>query len=194
MHRSAVRAAALPALVLALALPASPVRADDVSDAIAAAGKAYASGNLKSAANSLSQAMTGIRTRQQALLKALLPPAPPGFTMTINSEFSQGFALTGGGTEIEAEYQSGNDSFRLDITADNPMIATMAPMLTDPQMMSSAGKVVSIGKQLVLELDQSLATLVGNRILVQLQDGNVPVMLPVMREIDFAALATFDQK
>ena len=181
----------LPLLALAIALPA---RADNLSDTIAAAGAAYASGNLKSTEDLLSAAMADIHRKQQALLVALLPPAPPGFTMTLNPQFAQGFALTGGGTGIEAEYQSATDNFRIDITADSPMIATMAPILSDPSMMASAGKVLTIGKQKVLQSDQSLTTLVDNRILVQMEDGNVPVMLPVMKRIDFAALARFDHK
>jgi hypothetical protein len=194
MHRSSVLATTLPALALAFALPVLPARADDASLAIAAAQKAYAAGNLKSATESLTLAIADIRGQQQELLKALLPPAPKGYKMTINNDFAQGFALAGGGTGIEAEYDSDNDSFRLDITVDNPIIATMAPMLSNAAMMSAAGKVDRIDGQLVLESDQSLATLVDNRILVQMQDGNIPVMLPVMKQIDFAALAKFDQK
>ena len=194
MHRSTCLAATLPALALAFALPALPVRADETADDITAAQQAYATGDMKSAADSLALALAGVRSRQQERLKAFLPPAPKGYTMTINADYSQGFAIAGGGTGIEAEYDSDNDSFTLDITVDNPVVASMAPILTNTQMMSVAGKVHRIGKQLVLESDQSLATLIDNRILVQMQNADVPVMLPVMKQIDFAGLARFDQK
>jgi hypothetical protein len=185
----------MPALALALTLPATqPAWADAVSDAITAASTAYDGGDLKVATDQLALALQGLRQKQTDLLNAFVPAAPDGFTSEVNAEYAQGFALAGGGTGTEVTYSSDSASFRLDITVDNAMVASMAPMLANAQMMAAMGKVDQIGGVMVLEQDQSLSTLIDNRILVQMQGADVAVMLPVMQQMDLAGLAKFDHK
>jgi hypothetical protein len=187
----------VPALPLALALSLSGLtaaHADDISDALQAASDAYSAGNLKDTSDKLALAAQAIRAKEIELLNAFLPPAPDGYTSEVSTDYAQSFGMIGGGSGTEISYSSDAASFKLDITVDNAMVASMAPMLSNAAIMTAMGKVDQIGEQLVLEEDQSLTTLVANRILVQMQGADVAVMLPLMQKIDFAGLAKFDQK
>jgi hypothetical protein len=103
----------------------------------------------------------------------------------------------GGGSGTEAVYKSDSGSFTLDVTADNPMVSAMAPMLGNPAMMAAmGGTAVPIGDVIALQQDSdgSLMAMVDNRILVQMSGGDMAVMLPLYKSIDFAGLAKFDKK
>lgn len=188
MHRISTRAV----LILALGL-AGAARADDVSDALAAAAAAYQAGNLQDTANQLSLATAAVSAAQVARLNALLPPAPDGFTATVTEDYAKSFAMLGGGTGTEVVYANDSTSFKLDITVDSPIVASMAPMLANAQMMTAMGKVDKVGDVMVLEQDQSLMALIANRILVQMEGADAALMLPVLSQLDFAALEGFDQ-
>ena len=71
-------------------------------------------------------ARQALAKQQSDLLTALLPEAPDGFTRTLTEDFSQGFAMAGGGSGAEARYDSadGATSFTLSFVADNPMVAS----------------------------------------------------------------------
>lgn len=181
------------ALVLSLGLVAATARADEVSDALSAAASAYQAGNLRDTANQLALATAAVSAAQVARLNAFLPPAPAGLTATITEDYAKSFAMLGGGTGTEVVYADDSTSFKLDITVDSPIVAGMAPMLANAQMMAAMGKVDKIGDVMVLEQDQSLSALIDNRILVQMDGADVAVMMPVLQQLDFKALAGFDQ-
>jgi hypothetical protein len=184
-------------LVLPLSLPfLTAARADAVTDALQAATTAYGSNDLKGTADQLALATEGLRLLETDMLNKFLPPAPDGFTAALTEDYGKGFSMLGGGIGTETTYSNDQTSFKLDITADSPLVASMAPMLANVQMMTAMGKVVKIGDVMALEQDddQSLSALVGNRILVQMQGADVATMLPLFQKIDFAGLATYDKK
>lgn len=185
-------AIALP-FVMALAVP---VRADEVSDALQAAVDAYAAGDLGKVSASMTLATKALGLQQSALLAALMPAAPEGWTMTPTPDFATGFAIMGGGAGAEARYDTADQSlsFTLSMIADNPMVATMGAMLGNAQMMALMGKVVQVGDQTLLDTDGNLSTLVNNRVLFQAQGAATDVMLPVLQSIDFAKVGAFDAK
>ena len=193
MTRHFARLVTLVPLVVALA---APVRADEVSDALQAALDAYNSGNLAKTSENLTMATQAMTTRQSALLAALLPPAPEGWTATATSDFAQGFGIMGGGAGAEMRYENADQlqSFTLSFIADNPMVASMGAMLGNAQMMAMMGKVVKVGDQALLKTDDSLSTLINSRVLFQAQGAATDVMLPVVQTIDFAKAGLFDAK
>ena len=173
-----------------------PLHADEVSDALQAAVDAYASGNLGATASSLTMAKQALGNQQSALLAALLPAAPDGWTVTPSEDFTLMFDMMGGGSGAEARYANadGSVSFTLSFIADNPMVGSMGAMLGNTQMMAMMGKVVMVGDQPVLEADGSLSTLIAARVLFQAQGAATEVMLPVVQLIDFAKVGVFDTK
>ena len=193
MTRRVFRLMTLVPLMVALAVP---VRADAVSDALQAALDAYNSGNLAKTSESLTMASQAMAARQSALLVVLMPPAPKGWTATATSDFAQGFGLMGGGAGAEMRYEKADQSqsFTLSFIADNPMVASMGTMLGNAQMMALMGNVVKIGNQSLLKTDDTLSTLINNRVLFQAQGAATDVMLPVVQTIDFAKAGLFDAK
>ena len=97
MHRSFFRFASVVPLMFALGLPA---RADEVSDALQAALDAYSSGNLAKVSENMTMATQALGKQQSAMLAALLPAAPEGWTMTPTEGFNQSFGIMGGGAGI----------------------------------------------------------------------------------------------
>lgn len=191
-----VQSLAAGALALGLALaPAGPARADAVTDALEAALAAYRAGDLPNTAAQVTTAGKAVQEQQAARLAAFLPPAPEGWSMESGSDAAAGLAMMGmAGTVVEGRYNDpqGN-SFTLTLTADSPMVATMAGVLGNPQMMAMMGKVVKVGGTDMMDQSGSLSALVGGRVLVQAQGMESAAMIPVLSGLNFAALPTYDK-
>lgn len=179
-----------------MALCATPVFADEVSDALKAALDAYNAGDLSKTAEQMTMATQGLGAQQGAMLTALLPPAPDGWTREDTADFTKSFGIAGGGSGAEATYTNGDQSvsFKMSFIADNPMVGGMAGMLGNVQMMAMMGKVVKVGDQPLLSQDNQLSTLVNARVLFQAQGAAEDVMLPLVQKIDFAKVGMFDKK
>ena len=179
--------------VIALGMPA---HADEVSDALQAALDAYASGNLAKVSETMTMATRALGKQQSAMLAALLPAAPSGWTMTPTEDFGQSFGIMGGGAGAEGRYDNADQSvsFTMSFVADNPMVASMGAMLGNVQMMSMMGKVVKVGDQPLLDADNNLSGLVNGRVLFQAQGAATDIMLPMAQTIDFAKVGAFDSK
>ena len=180
-------------LVICLAASA---QADEVSDSLQAALDAYTSGNLAKTSENMTLATQALAAQQSALLAALLPAAPDGWTATPTDDFAQSFGIMGGGAGAEVRYENADQSqsYSMSLIADNPMVASMGAMLGNAQMMAMMGKVVKVGDQALLETDNNLSTLVGSRVLFQAQGAATDVMLPLVQTIDFAKVGLFDTK
>ena len=180
----------IPTLALAVLL-AAPVQADPIADTIRSALEAWEGGDRAFALDELIAAQQMIQAAKADDLSAFLPEAPAGWTREIRTDMNAGLAMMGGGTGAEASYQGPDGSFRITLMADNPMVASMGAMLSNAALMATMGKVVRVGRVRFLQQDASLQALVANRILVQAQDADPAVMLPVLETMDFAALERF---
>ena len=175
------------------ALWAAPVAADEISDALQAAQDAYAAGDMRVAAAQVTVAQVALQSKQSALLEALLPEAPAGFTREVNTEFAAGFSMFGGGAGAEARYASDTGAFTVNFMADNQMVTGMVEMFLNPDMLAMMGKVVKVGEVSILDQGESMTALVAGRVLVTAQGMGSADMLPVVQAIDFDRLAVFDQ-
>lgn len=180
----------IPALVLA-ALLAAPVQADPIADTIRSALEAWEGGDRQFALDELIAAQQMIQSAKADDLSAFLPEAPEGWTREIRTDMNAGLAMMGGGIGAEATYQGPDASFRITIMADNALVASMGAMLSNAQLMATMGKVVRVGRVRFLQQDNSLQALIANRVLVQAQDADPAVMLPVLETMDLAALEKF---
>lgn len=176
----------------ALALSAPSAHADQVADTIQSALDAYNAGDIQYAMEELAYAQQQLQAMKADSLSAFLPEAPEGWTRTINTDMNAGLMMMGGGTGAEARYDGAGGSFTLSLTADNPMVASMGAMLGNATLLAQmGGKVERVGRQRFLNQDGSLSGLVGNRVLVQAQGGEVADMMKVLEAIDFAGLENF---
>lgn len=181
----------LASIALGLALFTTPALADEITDTLRSALAAYEAGNVTAAQQDIAIAQQMLQAKKGAALSAFLPEAPAGYTRTLNTDMNAALGLMGGGTGAEASYDGAAGSFRIVITADNPMLMGFVGMFANPAMLTQMGKVTRIGSQMVLDQNGELTAVVDNRILVQASGGDGATMMAVMQGIDFASLANF---
>jgi hypothetical protein len=187
MRRSILIAAALLPF-----LATAPARADDVSDAIAEAQRAYAGGNLQATQTALQEAIQLLAQRAAAGLAGALPAALPGWTAEEPQSNAAGVAGIFGGSTASRRYTNAQDqSVEIQVMSDNPMIAQLGVVLANPMLAGAMGRLVRIGEQRAIQgNDGNIQMLVDNRILVQVQgDAPAEAKLAYARAIDFARLA-----
>ena len=180
-----------PALVTVAALIATPAAADEIAETMRRALAAYEAGDATAAAQDLAIATQMLQQQKAQALTGFLPPAPDGWTRSVDTEMNAGLAMTGGGTGAAATYEGPEGSFTLTITADSPMMMSFMGLFANPMILQSMGQVSRLGDQMVLQQDADLMTLVDNRILVQATGLPADTMRPVFEAVDFAALAAF---
>jgi hypothetical protein len=137
------RLAILTAAVLAMALLAGSASADDVTDAMAAAGAAYGGGDLKETSTKLQTALVAVNQLMIDQLIAALPAAPAGWS----EEEPEGIDATAMGVGffasmiVEKSYTT-PDGTTIDLTvaANSPMLAALRMYLSNPMMAQMAGQ------------------------------------------------------
>lgn len=180
---------------LAVALLPALAQADTVSDALEAATEAYAAGDLNQAAAQITTAGKEIAAMQSAMLSALFPPAPDGWTRSDNGDIAQGLAMMGGGSGAEATYTDAEGmTITLSAYADNMMVQTFAGVLGNAQMMAMMGKTVEINGVSFLEQEGTTTmALLDNRVLLQ-ASGEAAKAQALIGQMDLAKLARFDAR
>ncbi|MEM6487647.1 MAG: hypothetical protein AAF677_05140 [Pseudomonadota bacterium] len=183
------------AALLAAALAAGPAAADPIEDALQAALDAYRAGDVKTAAEEASFA-TGLLEQQKAQdLSSLLPDPLPGWTAEDGDGSAQGMAaIFGGGLVAQRFYRGPTGTVDLTIMADNPMVASLAPMLSNPAMLAASGGELRriAGQRVIMTGDGELMAMVNNRFLIQMSGTAAEDALErYFESIDFAALAAF---
>ena len=107
MHRRLVTTAAL---VLACATALSPARADEFTDVLQSALKAYDEGDIKVAGEELDYASKLLSGMKAAALGKYLPAAPAGWTREDAADgdgTGMAMAMFGGGTTAAATHRHG---------------------------------------------------------------------------------------
>jgi len=171
----------------AFALLGAQALADDVTDSIEGALAAYKDGDLQYALEELAYATQLLNAMKSDDLSALMPPAPEGWTRELDPTYTQSLNAMGGGVGVSASYRKGPESFGISLTADSPMVAAMAPMLLNAGMLG--GKMIRVGREKFVDQDGQIIGLIGNRVLIQV-DNTVPeVIIPILEAMDFEAVA-----
>lgn len=181
------------ALALVLALPAGPAAADQIEDALAAALQAYRAGDVATTKQELDLASQLLSQQKAAGLAGFLPPALSGWSREDGETQAMGAAFLGGGLVASARYVRGGDTVEMTLMADNPMVASLAPMFANPALMGAMGQVTRInGQTAVVTQDGDLQTLVGNRVLVQVEGSAARADKEAyLGAVDFSALSAF---
>ena len=179
----------LTSLAAAVALSASPLLADDVTDTLSSALQAYEDGDIEYAIEELDYAKSLLAAMQTQSLQKFLPEPMDGWTREIDEEAATGMAMFGGGAGTEAEYNNGSDYFTITILVDNPMIAAFGGMLSNASMLGM--KVERIGREKFINQDGEMTGLIDGRILVQASGADTETMKAYLETIDYKALADF---
>lgn len=167
--------------------------ADEVTDKLQSALDAYGRGDLKTATADIAAANRAMAREKQARIVALLPPAPDGWTLSVNEDYTADLAVAGGGAGTEASYSdpSGN-TLTVSLTADSPMMMGMAGMFMNEQMLAMLGTVIEFPGIKLLQQDNTLTGLLDQRIFVNISGLPLEDARPIIEQIDFQRLATFD--
>jgi hypothetical protein len=188
-----MRARAGIAALLIAAATVSGAHADDVTDQINEALKAYQNHDTQTAIAALDAASTLLRQARAEGLKKLLPAVPSGWTADAAESSAVGAAMLGGGTTASRTYHNGSQRVEVQIMADSPMLQGMAALLNSPlAAMGGMKTVVITGRRMSYnESDNSYTTLVADKVIVKL-DGNKDTPEPTLKSfigaIDFTAI------
>lgn len=180
-----------------LVFGSASLRADDVTDSIDEAVKAYKDGDYATAAGSLDAAAQMIRQKRAESFSALLPAAPSGWTAEDATSGAAGAAMFGGGISAERRYTKGDASVTIKLLTDSPMMSAVMMMVNNPAILASSGngKLERIkGQKALVKHDGDsgeINIVVGGTMLVTLDgDGVTPAEMKSLAEsIDYAKLA-----
>jgi len=176
----------IPALIAGLA---SPAGADEVTDTLQSALDAYEDGDMQYAIEELDYAKQLMMAMKTDALVEFLPPAPEGWSRSVNREMNAGLAMMGGGVGAEAEYTKDGTSFTITLMADNPMVGAMAGMIGNAAMMGA--KVERVGREKFMVKDGEVTGLVDNRIMVKGAGDTTDIILDALGTMDFRELGRF---
>jgi hypothetical protein len=182
-------------IVVALAVSAAAISAraaDDIVDAIDQARKAYQSGDLAGAKQSLDLASQLIGQKNAESFVALLPAPLAGWKAEKAQANAIGAAMLGGASAASRQYTNAKgDTVEVSITGDSAMIMQFAPMLSNPAMAGAMGKLVRVGNQRGIQSqDGDIMMLVANKYLVNVQgSADAAVKLSYAQAVDVAKLS-----
>ncbi|WP_052389848.1 hypothetical protein [Belnapia moabensis] len=193
VNRGAIQAALLLGLTATPLLYAAPARADEISDAMEEARRAYGAGDGVAARTALEEALQLLGQRAAAGLAAALPVPLAGWTAEEAESSAQAAHVFGAGTQASQTYHNAQDqTVTVRFTADSPMVAQIAVMLTNPTLAGAMGKLVRVGTlRAVQASDGDLQMVVESRILVTVEgDAPAETKLAYARAVDPARLTS----
>lgn len=171
----------------------SGAHADDVTDQINEALKAYQNHDTQTAIAALDAASNLMRQSRADGLKKLLPPPPPGWTADAAESTAVSVAMLGGGVTGSRVYHNGVQRVEVQLVADSPMLQTVAALIASPLGAIGGMKTVVIGgrRMSYTENDHSYMTLVADKVIVRVE-GNSDTPDATLKSfigvIDFAAI------
>jgi len=168
--------------------------ADDVTDQIDEALKAYNKRDYSTAATALDAAATLIRQARADSLSQLLPKPLPGWKM--KKQTNTAAALFGGGINAQKTYINGKQKIKIALTSDSPMLQAMAIMFANPQMAGADAKLVVVdGRKIIHNRKKnSFQAMVANRVLVSVEGGrntDESAVKKYLKSIDFNGVEKF---
>ncbi|TNE63776.1 MAG: hypothetical protein EP336_16840 [Rhodobacteraceae bacterium] len=174
---------------LALSLGTAAM-ADEVSDTLNSALKAYEEGDVTYALEELDYAKQLMQEMKTGELSTFLPAAPEGWTAEDDADTTAGFAMMGGGTAAAKRYfKETGEEFTITIVVDSPMIGMMGGMIQNAGAMGM--KTVRVGREKFLDNEGDLSALIEGRVLVQASGEPREVVLPLLESIDYRELGRF---
>ena len=171
----------------------SGAHADDVTDQINEALKAYQNHDTQTAIAALDAASNLMRQSRADGLKKLLPPPPPGWTADAAESTAVSVAMLGGGVTASRIYHNGVQRVEVQLVSDSPMLQTMAALIASPLGAIGGMKTVVIGGRRLsyTENGRSYITLVADKLIVRVEgNSDTPdvTLKSFIGVIDFAAI------
>lgn len=165
--------------------------ADDITDAIDQARKAYQAGDLGSAKQSLDTASQLIGQKNAEGFAALLPKPLAGWTAEKVETASVGVVTFGASTASRRYTNPQGKHVQVQITGDSAVVMQFAALLSNPVIAGAMGKLVNVGGQRAMQTsDGDVHLVVANKILVTVQgDADAQAKLAYAQGVDIAKLS-----
>ena len=183
------------AAAVAVVLAAAPAVADEFTDTLASALKAYNDGDVSGAREDLDYAGKLLGAMKSEALAKFLPAALPGWTREDADESDSaagGFmGMFGGGTTASATYRKDAQSFTITLVADLPMVNGLGAMISGVAGLAG-GKPIRIQRVQFTQGDDGLQGVVNNKVMVNVSgDASVEDKTAALEAMDFKALGDF---
>ncbi len=146
--------------------------ADEVTEEIANALKAYEAGEYSAASVSLQQANSIVMEKKSAAIAKALPDTVGEWKGGEVENNGAGLAVFGGGgTMLERKYSKGDLTMAVTLMVDSPMVMQYVGMLNNPAMATAMGlKRRKVGENVALfnPKENSLNMIIENRFMIQI--------------------------
>ncbi len=161
----------LTGLVVIATLAMAPAHADDILDAIEQGRKAYQSGDMTGAKQSLDLAAQLIAQKNAEGYAALLPEPLAGWKADKAEVSAVGSAVFGGVSAATRAYTNAKgETVEVSISGDSALLMQFAPMLSNPAMAGALGKLIRVGSQRAVQnADGDVMMVVANKFLINVQ-------------------------
>jgi len=181
-------------IIIALTLVAAPAvtaMADDITDAMDQARKAYQSGDLGSAKQSLDLASQLIGQKNADAFATLLPNALPGWKAEKAQTTALGAAGFGASTASRTYSNAKGGHVEVQISGDSAVVSQIATFLNNPAMAGAMGKLVKVGSQRAIQdADGNIKMVVANKFLISVEgSADSAAKLAYGQAIDLAKLS-----
>lgn len=166
-------------------------RADEITDAIDAARKAYQAGDLSNAKQSLDLASQLIAQKNAEAFGMLLPEALAGWEAEPVQTAAVGTLGLGASAASRGYNKPNGDRIEVQITGDSALVVQYGSFLTNPLVAGAMGKIVMIGTLRALQtMEGDVFLVVGNKYLVAVQGNGSPAdKMAYARAIDVGRLS-----
>jgi hypothetical protein len=178
--------------LLLVALCAAPVwAADDVLDAIDQARKAYQSGDMANAKQSLDLASQLIGQKNAEAFSALLPAALAGWKAEKAQTSAVGAVGFGASTASRTYTNAKGENVEVQITGDSAMVTQFATLMSNPQIAGAMGKIVRVGNQRGIQNpDGDVHMVVANKYMVVVSgSADAAAKMSYAQAVDVAKLS-----
>ena len=165
--------------------------ADDITDAIDQARKAYQTGDLGAAKQSLDLASQLIGQKNAESFGALLPKPLAGWTAEKIETSSIGAVAFGASVASRRYTNAKGDHVEVQITGDSAVVAQFAMLLVNPQIAGAMGKLVRVGNQRAMQNNEGdVHMVISNKFLVTVQgSADAQTKLAYAQGVDVAKLS-----
>jgi len=182
------------AVVVAAGIAAVPAVADEFTDTLESAIKAYGDGDVAGAQQDVEYAGKLLTAMKAESLSKFLPPALAGWTREDQNADDAGgmMAMIGGGTTAGASYKK-PDGTELTITlvANSPMVNGLAAMIGGMATVGG-GKPIRIQRTEFANSDGEMQGVVNGKVMISVSgDATVEDKTAYLEAMDFKGLAEF---
>ena len=178
-------------LLIAALSSSSAAAADDVLDAIDQARKAYQSGDLANAKQSLDLASQLIGQKNAEAFSAVLPAPLAGWKAEKAQATAVGSVGFGASQASRTYTNAKGQNVEIQITGDSAMVGQFAAMLANPQIAGAMGKIIRVGNQRAIQNpDGDVHMVVAGKVMIVVSGSADPAAkLAYAQAVDVAKLA-----